>query len=143
MLLRLLIFLYGITFKTNWISLSEMNFYVFAEKGQIGVRCYKVRGDDIIERNQMGFYTWDSMLWTSLRRLLSRSEHMIHHCRVQVTKLGLLFQWRDKGGWFSSSQLSFKFKNKDCLRVKRTEASPTITPPWNLYESTIWVITYY
>ena len=54
-----------------------MNFYVFAEKGQIGVRCYKVRGDDVIERNQMGFYTWDSML--SLNELKEASVKVRTH----------------------------------------------------------------
>ena len=100
MLPRLLIFLYGITFKTNWILLSEMNFYVFAEKEQIGVRCYKVHGDDIIERNQMGFYTWDSML--SLNELKEVSVKVqTHDSSLQSTsdKIKItVFQRRDKRG---------------------------------------------
>lgn len=39
-----------------------MNFYVFADRGQMGVSHYKVHGNDIIERNQTDFYTWDLML---------------------------------------------------------------------------------
>ena len=76
-----------------------MNFYVFAEKGQIGVRCYKVHGDDIIERNQMGFYTWDSML--SLNKLKEVSVKVqTHDSSLQSTsdKIKItVFQWRDKG----------------------------------------------
>lgn len=75
-----------------------MNFYAFAEKGQIGVSHYKVKDNDIIERNQTDFYTWDLML--SLNELKEVSvKFQTHDSSLQNTsdKIKItVFQWKDK-----------------------------------------------
>ena len=75
-----------------------MDFYDFAEKGQIGVSRYKVHGNDIIERNQTDFYTWDLMLSLNEPKEVS-VKFQTHDSSLQNTsdKIKItVFQWRDK-----------------------------------------------